>query len=75
MNLLLGDPVRVQDPQSKKWKRSGVIVEGRSTGSDALPTSFVIDFLDGGSGIRHKSQIWFDLKRECQMWFLCFFQW
>ena len=35
------------------------------TGTDSKPLSYIIECLNGGTGVSYKSHIMFDLKREC----------
>ena len=53
----VGDRVRVRNHVGGRWDKKGVIVEERPTGTSSPPSSFVILFVDGHSGLRHKSYL------------------
>ena len=61
---MVGDRVHVRDPVSKLGKHRGVISEARTTNTESLPSSFVIDFDNGHSGIRHKSYLKHEIVKE-----------
>ena len=51
----VGDAVRVRNHLGGRWDRKGVVVKERPTGTASPPSSFVIKFVDGHEGLRHKS--------------------
>ena len=63
-HFAIGDRVRVKDPFSKLWKDKGQISEAHSTGTESLPSSFVVEFDSGHTGIRHKSYLRHDKIHE-----------
>ena len=53
----LGDKVHVKNHLGGRWDKSGTVIEERSTGTASPPSSFVVQFNDGSSGLHHKSYL------------------
>ena len=56
----MGDPVRIQDPISKRWTIKGIIEKVRSS-EEGVQTSFQIKKKNGRSTLRHHSHIRHDV--------------
>ena len=63
-HFAVGDRVRIKDPVSKLWKEKGQISEACSTGTESLPSSFVVQSDNKHTGIRHKSYLHHDIIHE-----------
>ena len=60
----IGDKVGVRNHIGGRWDKKGVLVEERSTGTASPPSSFIIIFEDGHSGLRHKSYMKHEISTD-----------